>query len=285
MQRLKYYSQLLRLNKPIGTLLLMWPTLIALWVAGAGAPSLKNIFIFMSGCLIMRSAGCAINDFADRKLDPLVSRTKNRPLATGSIYPVEAVLLFLVLIMVAFILVWNTNGLTLQCSVLALILTFVFPFLNRFSYYPQLVLGAAYACGVPMAFAAQLNEVPPVLTGLLYVATLLWALAYDTQYAMVDREDDLKANIKSTAIWFGQWDRAGVLIAHLMMLSLLICFGYYAQLNALYYISILLALGLVIYQQKLIFDRQPSDCFKAFLNNNSIGMVLFLGVLLSYLTV
>lgn len=282
MQRLKHYSQLIRLDKPIGTLLLMWPMLIALWVAGQGMPSFKNIFIFMSGCFLMRSAGCAINDFADRKIDGLVSRTQNRPLARGVIQPIEAIGVFLGCVILAFCLVWQTNWLTLQWSILAVVLAFVYPFVKRFSYYPQFVLGAAYACAVPMAFAAQMNSVP-AFASLLYIATLLWAVAYDTQYAMVDREDDLKANVKSTAILFGTWDRVLIFIAHILMLIFLVFFGYYAHLGFVYYSSIGLALGLVIYQQKLIYHRSVQDCFKAFLNNNKMGMILFVGVCFSYL--
>lgn len=281
MQRLKHYSQLIRLDKPIGTLLLMWPMLMALWVAGHGAPSFKNIFIFIAGCFLMRSAGCAINDFADRKIDGLVVRTQNRPLAQGVITPLEAIGVFLGCAFLAFLLVWQTNWLTLQWSVLALILAFAYPFIKRYSYYPQFVLGAAFACAVPMAFAAQMNAVPP-MAGLLYVATLFWAVAYDTEYAMVDREDDLKINVKSTAILFGTWDRAFIFMAHLIMLFLLVLFGYYAHLGFIYYVSIVLALGLVLYQQKLIYQRNAQDCFKAFLNNNKIGLILFLGVFFSY---
>ncbi len=281
MQRLKHYSQLIRLDKPIGTLLLMWPMLIALWVAGKGEPSVKNIFIFITGCFLMRSAGCAINDFADRNIDGLVARTQNRPLARGLITPIEAIGVFLVCIIFAFLLVWQTNWLTLQWSVLAVILAFVYPFMKRYSYYPQFVLGAAFACAVPMAFAAQMNAVPPI-AGLLYAATLLWAVAYDTEYAMVDRDDDLKINVKSTAILFGTWDRAFIFMAHITMLALLVFFGYYAQLGFIYYVSIALALGLVLYQQKLIYERKAQDCFKAFLNNNKIGIILFLGVFFSY---
>ena len=278
--RLKYYSQLIRFNKPIGTLLLMWPMLMALWVAGGGQPSLKTSFIFIAGCFLMRSAGCAINDFADRKVDSLVARTQDRPLAKGLIRPIEAVSIFLGCVLVSFILVCQTNTLTLEWSVLALLLAIIYPFMKRFSYYPQFVLGAAFASAIPMAFAAQMNAVP-VYAVLLYGATLLWAVAYDTQYAMVDREDDLKAQIKSTAIAWGKWDRFCILMAYFFMLILLFFFGRYAQLSGIYYLSLGIVLVGVLYQHYLIKTRHPAACFKAFLNNNWIGMILFLGVFFS----
>jgi 4-hydroxybenzoate polyprenyltransferase len=278
--RLKYYSQLIRFDKPIGTLLLMWPMLMALWVAGTGHPSLKNIFIFMAGCFLMRSAGCAINDFADRKVDGLVERTKGRPLAQGLISPLEAVMVFIICAFFSLLLVLQTNTLTLKWSVLALSLAFIYPFMKRVSYYPQCVLGAAFASAIPMAFAAQMNKVP-AFVGLLYAATLFWVLAYDTQYAMVDRIDDLKANIKSTAIAWGNRDRTGILIAYLGMIILLALFGFYANLSWPFYASLGVVLGAVFYQHHLIQSRQPADCFKAFLNNNAIGFILFLGVFFS----
>lgn len=279
--RLKYYGELIRFNKPIGTLLLMWPMLMALWVAGLGHPSFKNVLIFILGCFFMRSAGCAINDFADRKVDNKVSRTQNRPLARGVILPIEAVGVFAICVTLSFLLVLQTNLLTLEWSVLALILAFIYPFMKRFTYYPQFVLGAAYACAIPMAFATQRNEVP-LFSALLYGATLLWAVAYDTQYAMVDREDDLKANIKSTAIAWGKADRMCIFIAYVLMLILLGFFGYYAKLSGVYYLSLGLAFIYILYQQTIIYTQNPTACFKAFLNNNNIGILLFLGVLFNY---
>lgn len=279
--RLKYYSQLIRLNRPIGTFLLMWPMLIALWVAGQGHPSLKNSFIFIMGCFLMRSAGCAINDFADRKVDGLVKRTQDRPLAKGLIHPLEALGVFLMCVILSFFLVCQTNILTLKWSVLALLLAAVYPFVKRFSHYPQFVLGAAFASAIPMAFAAQMNTVP-YFAALLYGATFLWAVAYDTQYAMVDRDDDLKAQIKSTAIVWGKWDRVCILMTYLGMLILLVLFGWYAHLSWVYYLSLGLVGILIVYQNNLIKARHPSSCFKAFLNNNWIGMILFLGILINY---
>lgn len=279
--RLKYYRQLIRFNRPIGTFLLMWPMLMALWVAGQGQPSLKNSFIFIVGCFLMRSAGCAINDFADRKVDGLVARTQDRPLARGLIHPLEALGVFLACVILSFLLVCQTNSLTLKWSVLALILAAVYPFTKRFSYYPQFVLGAAFASAIPMAFAAQMNSVPS-FAALLYGATLLWAVAYDTQYAMVDREDDLKAQIKSTAIIWGKWDRVAILMAYLGMLILLVFFGICVHLSWTYYLSLGLAWIMILYQDHLIKTRDPTICFKAFLNNHWIGMILFLGILINY---
>ncbi|PQJ96613.1 4-hydroxybenzoate octaprenyltransferase [Chromatium okenii] len=280
-ERLSAYLMLVRLNRPIGIFLLMWPALWALWLAGNGHPPWQIVMIFVIGVVLMRSAGCAINDFADRKVDAHVTRTKERPLAKGTVTPQEAVIIFLALSLTAFVLVLQLNWQTVALSVVALLLTFIYPFMKRFTHVPQLFLGAAFGWAIPMAFMA-VNESIPNLAWLLFIATLIWALIYDTQYAMVDREDDVQVGIKSTAILFGQWDRVVIALLQLLFLSLLLGIGLSAGRGAWFIGGLVLALGFAVYQQWLIHHREPNACFQAFLNNNYLGMTVFLGLVFDY---
>jgi 4-hydroxybenzoate polyprenyltransferase len=275
--------QLIRFDKPIGTLLLLWPALWALWLAAQGMPDYTLLAIFLAGAFLARSAGCIINDLADRNLDGAVARTNARPLVTGTITVREALALFVALMLLAFILVLFTNRLTVILSVGAVILASSYPFMKRYMQLPQLVLGAAFSWSIPMAFAAQSGALPPALW-LLYLGNLLWTMAYDTAYAMVDREDDIKIGIKSTAILFGQYDR---LMIALLQVSSLICLYLAGQafgLGLYYNTSLVVSAALFGYQQYLIRERKPDECFRAFLHNNWVGMVIFVGVALNYLT-
>ena len=278
------YIQLLRLNKPIGSLLILWPTLWALFIAGEGRPDIGIVSIFILGLVLMRSAGCAINDFADRKVDGFVQRTKNRPLPSGLVSPLEAVLLFAIPCLIAFLLVLTLNRFTIFLSLAAVVLAVIYPFMKRITHLPQLVLGLAFSWGIPMAFAAQTNAIPAIAWWLV-AANICWTIAYDTLYAMVDRNDDLKVGIKSTAILFGQWERFIVFILQLTMLLILVFCGYQLQLTAIFFISLLMVFLLFLYQQWLVKNRDESLCFKAFLHNNYVGMVVFLGLLVHYLSV
>lgn len=277
-ERLKAYSQLMRLDKPIGSLLLLWPTLWALWLAAKGTPSLKNLVIFTLGVLLMRSAGCVINDFADRKVDGRVKRTQHRPLAQGVVSSKEALLLFVGLCAVAFLLVLATNILTIQLSFIALALAFTYPFMKRYTHLPQVVLGAAYGFGIPMAFAAEAGELNKGVW-LLFLANLLWTVAYDTFYAMVDRDDDLKIGVKSTAVLFGDQDRLITGVLQALMLYTLYLAGSLFELGNYFLLSLFVAAGFFVYQQWLIRHRRREDCFKAFLNNTWPGFVIFVGIL------
>lgn len=274
--------QLIRFDKPIGTLLLMWPTLIALWLAAGGPPQPYLLFIFMAGVFLTRSAGCVINDLADRDLDGAVQRTNMRPLVTGAVSPRAAVILFMALMLLAFVLVLFTNALTIALSFVAVVLASTYPLMKRFTHLPQLVLGAAFSWGIPMAFAAQSGALPPALW-LLYVANLLWTVAYDTMYAMADREDDILVGIKSSAILFGRYDRS---IIAVLQISCLVCFFLVGQAFAMgtsYQLALIITAGLFIYQHSLIRNYEPTACFQAFLHNNWVGMVIFAGVVLHYL--
>ncbi len=273
--------QLIRFDRPIGTLLLLWPTLWALWLAAKGVPDYHLLAIFIAGTFLTRSAGCIVNDLADRDLDGAVARTKARPLVTGAVTVVEAITLFVGLLLVALVLVLFTNKLTIMLSLIAVVLASSYPFMKRYTHLPQLVLGAAFSWGIPMAFAAQRDALPPAMW-LIYFGNLLWTTAYDTAYAMVDREDDLKVGIKSSAILFGQYDR--VMIAILQMASLLCLYlaGLAFDLGIYYNTSLIVAAVLFGYQQYLIHDRHPEACLKAFLHNNWVGMVIFAGVAISY---
>lgn len=277
---LSEYSQLMRLDKPIGTLLLLWPTLCALWIASRGVPPLELIVVFSLGVFIMRSAGCVINDYADRKVDGAVQRTSQRPLARKAVKPGEALTLFASLISVAFLLVIQLNFNTVLLSLLALALAACYPFMKRFTHLPQVVLGAAYSCSIPMAFMAT-NDTVPMLAWLLFVANLLWTVAYDTMYAMVDREDDLKIGVKSTAILFGQFDRHWVALLNMLFIGIMLLVGYVLQLGTAYWAGVCCAVVLLVNQQKNITNRDRAACFKAFLNNNYVGMVIFLGLVTS----
>jgi 4-hydroxybenzoate polyprenyltransferase len=281
-ERLRRYALLARLNRPIGILLLMWPTLWALWIAGDGAPAWHIVLVFVTGVALMRSAGCAINDYADRGFDGHVTRTRTRPIAAGLISPGEALGVFAVLCLLAASLLFFLNWPTRYMSLVALLLTAVYPFMKRYTHLPQVVLGAAFGWAVPMAFMALNENVPPV-AWLLFGAAVIWALIYDTQYAMVDREDDLKIGVKSSAILFGRHDRLIIGLLQLLMIILLITIGAMADRGDFYYLGLLLGGGLFGYQQWLIRAREPKACFEAFLNNNQFGMVVFIGLLIDYL--
>ena len=280
--RLTQYSRLMRLDRPIGIFLLMWPMLWALWIASEGSPNPLVLLVFASGVVLMRSAGCVINDYADRNYDPHVERTRNRPIAAGRVSPGEALTLFAVLCLTAFGLVLLMNRLTILLSFVGVVLAALYPFMKRFTHLPQVFLGAAFGWAVPMVFAAQTGAVPKV-AWLLFVATVLWATAYDTMYGMVDREDDLKIGVKSTAILFGEADRAIIATIQLLLLAALLMVGQTASLGGYYYFGLLLASGLALYQQYLIRERQPKACFQAFLNNNWFGAAVFTGLVLDYL--
>jgi 4-hydroxybenzoate polyprenyltransferase len=273
--------QLIRFDRPIGTLLLLWPTLWALWLAAQGVPDYKLLAIFLAGTFLTRSAGCIVNDLADRNLDGAVARTRARPLVTGEVTTGEAVTLFMVLMLAAFVLVLFTNKLTILLSLAAVVLASSYPFMKRYTHLPQLVLGAAFSWGIPMAFAAQLGALPSALW-LIYLGNLLWTMAYDTAYAMVDREDDLKVGIKSSAILFGQYDRLMIGILQLACLLCLYLAGLAFGLDAYYNTSLVVAAMLFCYQQYLIRERRPEACFKAFLHNNWVGMAIFAGVATNY---
>lgn len=270
-----------RIHRPIGIYLVLWPTLWSLWLAADGAPQPKNLVIFILGCVLMRSAGCVINDFADRKFDGHVQRTKERPLATGEVSVLEAISLFVVLCFLAFLLVLFTNGLTILLSFGAVALAAVYPFAKRFSQLPQIVLGAAFAWAVPMAFAAELDSLPNT-AWLIYVAVVLWTVVYDTFYAMVDREDDIKIGVKSTAILFGDLDRAMTGALQALTLIALIIIGTRFELSWVYFTSLGVVTCLFAYQQYLIRERERDACFRAFLNNNWVGMAVFVGIVLHY---
>ncbi|WP_413516717.1 4-hydroxybenzoate octaprenyltransferase [Photobacterium phosphoreum] len=276
------FWQLARFDRPIGSLLLLWPTLWALFLAADGFPKLDVLVVFVLGVVFMRAAGCVINDFADRNVDGHVKRTANRPMPSGKVSEREALGLFSLLVLVSFLLVLTMNNLTIMLSVVAVILAAAYPFMKRYTHLPQLVLGAAFGWSIPMAYAAQSGTLPTV-AWLLFVANILWTIAYDTLYAMVDRDDDLKVGIKSTAILFGRFDKLIIGILQLATIMLLIAIGGILDLSQGYYWALLLAAALFVYQQMLIQGRQREQCFKAFLNNNYVGMVIFIGISLSVL--
>jgi 4-hydroxybenzoate polyprenyltransferase len=276
LRKLYQYALLMRLHRPIGILLLLWPTLIALWLAGNGQPSAKLVIIFTLGTIVMRSAGCVINDFADRKVDGFVKRTQMRPIVTGQVSPKEAIFLFLFLMVLALLLVIATDLKTLYLSGIAAILAFIYPFTKRYTHYPQIVLGAAFGWAIPMAYSAQMGALP-VECWLLYAATLIWAVAYDTLYAMADKEEDMKIGVKSTAIAFGRFDKWIVGLCHLSVLSLFVLLGERLQMGFCYWLGCVVALGLALYQQMLVKDRIPEKSFSAFLNNQWFGFALFAG--------
>jgi 4-hydroxybenzoate polyprenyltransferase len=280
-QKLKQYGLLVRIDKPIGTLLLLWPTLISLWLAAGGWPDTKVLLVFVAGVFLMRSAGCAINDYADREIDSYVQRTKNRPLTSGKISEKEALAVFAALSLMAFLLVLLMNKLTIVLAFIGLVLVVSYPFMKRHHYLPQVHLGAAFGWAVPMAYTAQANELTPV-TWLLFMSTVLWATAYDTMYAMVDREDDLKIGMKSTAILFDTADKLIIGIIQVLLIFCLIMIGNKAELGGFYFTGVFLATGFAVWQQYLIRKREPALCFQAFLNNNWFGLVLFVGVFLEY---
>ncbi len=281
-EKLRLYAELIRFNRPIGTYLLLWPTLWGLWFAAEGLPNLKLLIIFSIGVFLMRSAGCAINDYADRDFDKHVARTKDRPLTSGKISEKEALAVFGIIVILAFILVLQLNLNTILFSVVAVILAATYPFMKRYHHFPQVHLGAAFAWAIPMAFVAITNSAPPLEAWLLFIASLLWTTAYDTQYGMVDIEDDVKEGMKSTAILFGQYDTFIIGILQLATLILITIVGIMTERGLPFYISILLASALIRYQQSLTKDREPAKCLQAFLNNNYFGMIIFIGLAIDF---
>ncbi|WJD50600.1 4-hydroxybenzoate octaprenyltransferase, partial [Enterobacter sp. PGRG2] len=275
--KLLAFHRLMRTDKPIGALLLLWPTLWALWVATPGVPPLWILAVFVAGVWLMRAAGCVVNDYADRKIDGHVKRTANRPMPSGAVTEKEARTLFVVLVLLAFVLVLTLNLMTIALSVAALALAWVYPFMKRYTHLPQVVLGAAFGWSIPMAFAA-VSESLPLSCWLMFVANVLWAVAYDTLYAMVDRDDDLKIGVKSTAILFGRHDKLIVGLLQVIVLALMTAVGWLNGLGWPYYASIAVAGALFIYQQWLVVNREREACFKAFMNNNYVGLALFLGL-------
>ena len=279
--RLGLYAQLIRFEKPIGFYLVLWPTLWALAVAGQGSPDGWILFVFVCGCFLMRSAGCAINDFADRDFDRHVQRTRERPLTSGKITPKEVLAVFAVLALVAFMLVLSLNRLTILLSLGGILLAVSYPFMKRFHYLPQVHLGAAFGWAIPMAFAAQTGTVPKE-AWLLFVANIVWAVAYDTMYSMVDREDDLKLGVKSTAILFGAYDRFMTAIFQLLFLLALVLIGMELEFSLAYYLGLGVATLFMAYEQFLIADRVPEHYFSAFLNNHWVGAAVFAGIMGHY---
>ncbi|MFI3036873.1 4-hydroxybenzoate octaprenyltransferase [Atlantibacter hermannii] len=279
--KLLAFHRLMRTDKPIGALLLLWPTLWALWVATPGLPPLWILAVFVAGVWLMRAAGCVVNDYADRKFDGHVKRTANRPLPSGAVTEKEARNLFVGLVLLSFLLVLTLNTMTILLSVAALALAWVYPFMKRYTHLPQVVLGAAFGWSIPMAFAA-VSESVPLSCWLLFIANICWAVAYDTQYAMVDRDDDIKIGVKSTAILFGRHDRLIIGILQVVVMGLMVAVGWLNGLGAAFYASIVVAGGLFAYQQKLIAGRERDACFQAFMNNNYVGLALFIGLFISY---
>jgi 4-hydroxybenzoate polyprenyltransferase len=281
-ERLSLYLQLTRLNRPIGILLLLWPTLWGIWIAGAGHPAWHIVLIFVLGTVLMRSAGCAINDYADRDFDKHVKRTRERPVTSGRISPREAVWVAASLSLAAFVLIQPLNNLTLLLSFPAVFLAASYPYTKRFLAVPQAYLGIAFGFGIPMAFAAQLASLPPVAWVLL-VANVFWAIAYDTEYAMVDRDDDIHLGIHSSALLFGKYDVAAVMTCYAITLGLLAWAGQMSRLGGMYYAGLIAASGIALYHYTLIKDRQREACFKAFLHNNWFGATVFAGIAADYL--
>ncbi len=280
-EKITLYGELMRLHRPIGIYLVLWPTLWALWLAAEGFPDWDVLVIFVLGATIMRSAGCVINDIADRNVDGHVRRTKGRPLASGRVSTKEAIALFVALCAFAALLVCLTNKLTMLLSLGGLALAFCYPFMKRYTHLPQVVLGGAFAWAVPMAFAAQTGALDGAIW-LVYTTVVIWTVAYDTFYAMCDREDDVKIGVKSTAILFGDMDRVATASLQAITLVSLFIIGSRFELGDVYYSSLIIAAALFAYQQYLIKDRVPANCFAAFINNNWVGMVIFLGIVADF---
>ena len=275
--RLDAYEKLVRLDKPIGILLLLWPTLWALWLAQRSMPQPIVLWIFVLGTALMRSAGCAVNDFADRKFDAQVERTRDRPLASGAIQPWEALALGAVLALAAFALVLHFNRLTVMLSVVALAIAVIYPFTKRFFWMPQAWLGIAFGFGIPMAFAAQTGRVPPLAWALL-AANIAWTIAYDTEYAMVDRDDDLRIGIRTSAILFGRHDVEAVMACYALFIAIMTTIGVWQHYGQLYFAGLAGAMAIALHHHRLIRDRDRQQCFKAFLQNNWLGLVVFIGI-------
>jgi len=282
LKKLPVYVQLIRLDRPIGIYLLLWPTLWGLWIASEGIPDPTILSVFVLGVLLMRSAGCAINDYADRHIDQHIERTKNRPIVTGQITAKEALLVFAILSLIAFFLVLQLNTSTVLMSGVAVVLAGSYPFMKRFHSLPQLHLGAAFAWAIPMAFTAVNETAPPLEAWLLFAATLLWTVAYDTFYALSDKEDDVKIGVKSSAILFAQYDQLIIAILQVLTLILLIWTGILVSLGMFYFISLVIAAFLFAYQHYMIKQRNPQRCLQAFLHNNWVGMVIFIGLFADY---
>ena len=280
--KFKLYLLLIRLNRPIGIFLLLWPALWGLWIASEGFPNTKILVVFIFGVFLMRSAGCILNDIIDKDFDKFVARTQNRPLASDKLSSIEAFIVAISLIFIAFLLVLTTNTLTVQLSFVAIILAGTYPFLKRHTYLPQFFLGLTFGWSIPMAFAATTNSIPKI-AWLLLIANILWTVVYDTIYAMIDREDDLKIGIKSTAILFDDADRFIIGLIQSLVLIALIVIGQQASLNTIYYFSLIIGGCLFLYQLYLIRNRDPKKCMQAFLNNNWFGLVVFIGLFINYL--
>lgn len=274
------YIRLMRLNKPIGTYLLLWPTYWALFLSAKGWPDIDLLIIFTLGVLVMRSAGCVINDYADRNIDQNIARTKDRPLITGEVSPKSALRLFVFLLIIAFGLVLLTNALTIKLSLIALALATLYPFTKRWTHLPQVVLGVAFGMSVPMAFSAQTGSIP-LSAGWIFLATILWTLIYDTFYAMADRDEDIKIGVKSTAILFEKYDQIFITFLQILLIIVFVVIGNLFNLGSIYYFSLVIILIFMIYHQFLMKKRQKELFFKAFLNNNFIGMTAFIGIFLS----
>lgn len=282
LDRIQQYALLMRIDRPIGTLLLLWPSLWGLWIAAQGRPQSWILLVFLSGVFLMRSAGCVINDYADREFDPFVARTRDRPIAAGRVSAKEALFLFIALCTVALVLVMTLNRFTIALSIVGAAMATVYPFTKRYIYHPQFILGIAFSWGIPMAFAAQTNDVPSIAWWLV-TANIFWVLAYDTIYAMVDRADDLRIGVKSTAILFGRYDRTFIAIFQVLTVVILVHVGNHLNLDAYYYGGLIIASGFAVYQQILIRAREEASCFRAFLNNAWFGAAVFTGLVLSYL--
>ena len=274
------YIRLMRLNKPIGTYLLLWPTYWALFLSAKGWPDIDLLIIFTLGVLVMRSAGCVINDYADRNIDQNIARTKDRPLITGEVSPKSALRLFVFLLIIAFGLVLLTNALTIKLSLIALALATLYPFTKRWTHLPQVVLGVAFGMSVPMAFSAQTGSIP-LSAGWIFLATIVWTLIYDTFYAMADRDEDIKIGVKSTAILFAKYDQIFITFLQILLIIVFVVIGNLFDLGSIYYFSLVIILIFMIYHQFLMKKRQKELFFKAFLNNNFIGMTAFIGIFLS----
>ena len=279
--RVRNYAKLMRIDKPVGIWLLLWPVLWALWLAGEGHPDQGLFVVFILGVFVMRSAGCVLNDYADRKIDPYVERTRTRPIASGAVAPVEALVLFAALSLIAIGFATMLNRQAQLLAIVAAGLTIAYPYIKRFVSIPQFVLGAAFGWAVPMAFAAQTGNTSQ-LTWLVFGVALIWAVIYDTFYAMVDRDDDLKVGVKSTAILFGDVDLFVIAGLQALMLLGLLFVGLHAELGLWYFLSVAMAAGLMAYHLWLARDRQPAGCFAAFMNNHVIGLVIFIGIVLHY---